>query len=426
MVPAALIARPTVAPRRRRWLSVLVLIGLAAQMAVAGCSIPERLLAVPKALTTQAKITQAHVSPVTNIRFWVNQDPGPLAKKGLEALRKERDYLARTGHTGPLPPVTFLAISGGGDNGAFGAGLLNGWTAAGNRPQFKIVTGVSTGALLAPLAFLGPDYDPDLKKAYTTISKKNIYEERSILAAIFDDGLADSRPFLELVSSYVTQEMLTRIGQEYAKGRLLLVGTTDLDARQPVIWNMTAIAASGDPGALDLFRKILLASASVPGVFPPVMFEVEADGRKYQEMHVDGGAMAQVFLYPPYLVLADLAAQADAHRQRTFYLIRNARLDPDWASVDRRTLDIVDRAVSSLINSQGVGDLYRIYLTTQRDGIDYNLAYIGREFDVPDKEEFDTAYMQQLFAYGYKLAQGGYPWQKHPPGFSPATNGVAQ
>ena len=428
MVIAALIARLTgcFVPRRRGWLSVLVLIGLTAQMAVAGCSIPERLLAVPKALTTKAKVTQAHVSPATNIRFWVNQDPDPLAKEGLEALRKEREYLARTGHTGPLPPVNFLAISGGGDNGAFGAGLLNGWTAAGNRPEFKIVTGVSTGALIAPLAFLGPDYDADLKKAYTTISKNDIYEERGILAALFDDGLADSRPFLELVSRFVTPEMLTRIAQEYAKGRLLLVGTTDLDARQPVIWNMTAIAASGDPGALDLFRKILVASASVPGVFPPVMFEVEADGRKYQEMHVDGGAMAQVFLYPPYLVLSDLAAEADAHRQRTFYLIRNARLDPDWASVDRRTLDIVDRAVSSLITSQGVGDLYRIYLTTQRDGIDYNLAYIGLEFDAPHKEDFDTAYMQQLFDYGYKLAQGGYPWQKYPPGYTLSTKAVAQ
>lgn len=412
--------------RLRTGSRALLLIALLVQIPLAGCAIPERLLAVPKALTTRAKVTQAHVSGATNIRFWVNQDPEPLAREGLEALRRERDYLARTGHTGPLPPVTFLAISGGGDNGAFGAGILNGWSAAGNRPEFKIVTGVSTGALIAPLAFLGPDYDEELKKAYTTISKKNVYEERGILAALFDDGLADSRPFLELVSSYVTPEMLVRIGEEYGKGRLLLVGTTDLDARQPVIWNMTAIAASGDPGALDLFRKILVASASVPGVFPPVMFESEAGGRKYQEMHVDGGAMAQVFLYPSYVVLADIAAKADAERTRTLYIIRNARLDPDWASVDRRTLDIVDRAVSSLINSQGLGDTYRIYLTTQRDGIGYNLAYIGPDFDAPHKEEFDTAYMRQLFDYGYNLAQRGYPWQKYPPGYVPASNGAAQ
>jgi hypothetical protein len=403
-----------------------VFVALAAQIFLAGCAIPERLLAVPKALTTQAKISQAKVSDGTNVRFWVNQDPEPLTREGLEALRKERDFLARSGHTGPLPPAAFLAVSGGGDNGAFGAGLLNGWTAAGDRPEFKVVTGVSTGALIAPLAFLGSDYDDELKKAYTTISKKDVYEERGFLAALFDDGLADSRPLLKLVSSYVTPEVLTRIGEEYGKGRLLLVGTTDLDARQPVIWNMTAIAASGDPGALDLFRKILVASASVPGGFPPVMFEVEAEGSKYQEMHVDGGAMAQVFLYPSYFSLAELAGQFDAQRKRTLYVIRNARLDPEWASVDRRTLDIVGRAVSSLITTQGLGDLYRIYLTTQRDGIDYNLAYIGPDFDAPHKEDFDTAYMQQLFDYGYKLAQKGYSWQKYPPGYTPPSNAAAQ
>lgn len=398
---------------------IALFVVLAVQLGLAACALPERLLAVPKALTTQAKISHGRVFEATNIRFWVNRDPEPLAQEGLEALRKEREFLARSGQSGPLPPANFLALSGGGDDGAFGAGLVAGWTAAGDRPEFKVVTGVSTGALIAPLAFLGPAYDSELKRAFTTISKKDIYEERGFLSALFDDGLADSRPLLNLVSSYVTPEVLTRIGEEYGKGRLLLVGTTDLDARQPVIWNMTAIAASGDPGALDLFRKILVASASVPGVFPPVMLEVEANGRQYQEMHVDGGAMAQVFLYPSYFVLGDVASEADAHRQRNLYVIRNARLDPDWTSVDRRTLKIVGRAVSSLINSQGLGDLYRIYLTCQRDGIDYNVAYIGSNFDAPHPDEFDTAYMQQLFDYGYKLAQHGYPWEKYPPGYVP-------
>src|SRR5215510_13780131 len=204
---------------------------------LSACAVPERLLAVPRALTTQAKTTEGVVSGPSNLRFWVNQDPAPLAAEGLAALHREEDYLKRSGHTGPLPPAYFLAVSGGSDNGAFGAGLLNGWTAAGNRPQFKIVTGVSTGALIAPLAFLGPDYDDELKDAFTTISKKDIYEERSFLAALFDDGLVDSRPLLGLISRYVTPELLNRVADEYAKGRLLLVGTSDLDNRQPVIWN---------------------------------------------------------------------------------------------------------------------------------------------------------------------------------------------
>ena len=392
---------------------------------LSACSVPERLLAVPRALTTQAKTTEGVVHGPENLRFWVNQDPEPLNEEGLAALQKERDYLSRIGHTGPLPPVYFLAISGGSDNGAFGAGLINGWTAAGNRPEFKIVTGVSTGALIAPLAFLGPDYDDELKEAFTTISKKDIYEERGFLAALFDDGLVDSRPLLGLISRFVTPELLSRVAAEYAKGRLLLVGTSDLDNRQPVIWNMTAIAASGDPGALDLFRKVLLASASVPGVFPPVMFNVEANGTKYQEMHVDGGAMAQVFLYPAYLSLSELSEEAKAERERTLFLIRNASFTTDWASVERKTLDIAERAVSSLISSQGQGDLYRIYLIAQRDGIDYNLAYIDKDFDAPHLEEFDTAYMQKLFDYGYRLAKPGYPWRKYPPNFTPPAEPAA-
>lgn len=389
------------------------------------CAVPERLLAVPRALTTQAKTTEGVVSGPSNLRFWVNQDPAPLAREGMESLQRERDYLARSGHGGPLPPVYFLAISGGSDNGAFGAGLLNGWTAAGGRPEFKIVTGISTGALIAPFAFLGPDYDDELKEAFTTISKKDIYEERSFLAALFDDGLVDSRPLLGLVSRYVTPELLNRIADEYAKGRLLLVGTADLDVREPVIWNMTAIAASGDPGALDLFRKVLVASASVPGVFPPVMFDVDVNGTEYQEMHVDGGAMAQVFLYPPYLSLSELSQEAKAERERTLFLIRNASFNPDWATVDRKTLDIAGRAVSSLISSQGMGDLYRIYLITQRDGIDYNLAYIDTDFDTPHEDDFNTAYMQKLYDYGYQLAKGGYPWRKYPPAFTPPANAAA-
>lgn len=406
--------------------NIMITAGLGLSLAASGCSLPERLLAVPKALTTQAKTTEGDVSGPGNIRFWVNQDPRPLAEEGIAALRREREYLAKSGHAGPLPPVAFLAVSGGSDNGAFAAGLLNGWTAAGDRPEFKIVTGVSTGALIAPLAFLGSDYDDELKNAYTTISKKDIYEERGFLAALFDDGLVDSRPLLKLVSTYVTADMLARIGAEYEKGRLLLVGTTDLDSRQPVIWNMTAIAASGDPGALDLFRKILVASASVPGVFPPVMFNVEANGTPYQEMHVDGGAMAQAFLYPPYFELGEVAEEYRAERTRTFYVIRNARLDPDWTTVDRRTLDIAGRAVSSLIYSQGIGDLYRIYLITQRDGIDYNLAYIDSDFTVPHVDEFETGYMRQLFDYGYEHARSGYHWRKYPPSYAPPGESTAQ
>jgi hypothetical protein len=395
--------------------AVILAATLLPQILLAGCALPERSVAVPQSQTVEAAIP----GMPPNVRFWPDKDPGPFIKEAVESAHRELAYRASTGQTGPLPPASFLAISGGGDNGAFTAGLLNGWTAAGNRPVFKAVTGVSTGALIAPLAFLGSDYDQALRDSYTKISQKDIFLERGMTAVFFNDAMAETRPLHEFVARIITPEFLAKIALEYQKGRLLLVGTTDLDARRPVIWNMTAIAAVGGTPALELFRKILVASAAIPGAFPPVMFDVEIGGHRYQEMHVDGGAMAQVFLYPPSLKLTELAAANKMERLRILYLIRNARLDPDWASVDRRTLGILARAIDSLINTQGVGDLYRIYLTAHRDKIDYNLAYISADFTVPHKEEFDTTYMRSLFDYALAQARHGYPWQKYPPGYSP-------
>ncbi|RYD88004.1 MAG: patatin family protein, partial [Sphingomonadales bacterium] len=325
-------------------------------------------------------------------------------------------YRASIGQTGPLPPVSYLAISGGGDNGAFGAGVLTGWTATGTRPEFKLVTGVSTGALIAPFAFLGASYDKQLEEVYTTISGKDIFKMRGMIKGFFSDAMADSTPLYELVTRKVDQAMLDAIAAEYAKGRLLLVGTANMDSLEPVIWNMTAIAASKDPRAPELFRRVMVASASIPGAFPPMMLDVTVDGVRYQEMHGDGGTIAQVFLYPPSLRLKDVGGPSQG-RKRTLYLIRNARLDPDWASVNRRTLPVAARAISSLTQMQGIGDLYRIYTTTQRDGVDYNLAFIPPTFNEPHLEEFDTNFMQKLYAFGHKMAVDGFPWQKFPPGY---------
>jgi hypothetical protein len=379
-----------------------------------GCATPTRLAAVPVQDTTRAEIPG-----VPNARYWVDTDIEPFIRDAIASAQRERDYLARTGHQGPLPPIHFLAISGGGDDGAFGAGLLVGWTETGTRPEFRGVTGISTGALIAPFAFLGPEYDDELRTVYTTIGPPDVLKPRGPLAALTSDGMADNSPLFELISRHVNAEFLARIATEYEKGRLLLIGTTNLDARRPVIWNMGAIAAAArdNPEALDLFRRIMLASAAIPGAFPPTLFDVEVDGQPHQEMHVDGGAMAQVFLYPPRMF--DLMRQQGKkvpERARSVYVIRNARLDPEWATVQRSTLSIAGRAVSSLIQTQGLGDLYRIYSTAQRDGLDYNLAYIGADFNTPRKEDFDNEYMRALFDYGYQLGRKGYPWHKTPPG----------
>jgi hypothetical protein len=386
-------------------LRALVAIGCAW---LAACGSLARSDAVPVELEERATVQGA-----SDLRFWADSDDvAGMLRAGREAVRREQAYLAQSGHQGPLPPAEFLAISGGGENGAFGAGLLVGWTAAGTRPTFKLVTGISTGALTAPFAFLGPAYDKQLREIYTGITADDVLETRGVLAALFQDAMADNAPLRATIARYFDQAMLDAIAAEYRKGRILAIGTTNLDARRPVIWNIGAIAESGHPGALDLVHDILLASAAIPGAFPPVMIDVEVDGKTYEEMHVDGGASTQVFLYPPSLNVGGSGIQ----RERRLYVIRNARLDPDWAQVERRTLSIVGRAISSLIQTQGMGDLYRIYLTAQRDGLDFHLAYIPRSFTRTLQEPFETAYMKELFDLGYELAVKGYPWAKAPPG----------
>ena len=399
----------------RKWSRCLLLVA-ALQVGLAGCSTPDRLPAVPQSASAHT------ISSPVPIRYLVARETDTFAAEAQASLVKEQAWLASQGQSGALPPVSFLAISGGGDNGAYGAGFLNGWTAAGTRPVFKAVTGVSTGALIAPFAFLGPKYDYVLERVYTTTGPNDIFKKRGLIkGGLFGDAMADSRPLANVISTYVNQQLMDEIAAEYAKGRVLLVGTANLDSLEPVIWNMTAIAASKDPNAIPLFKSILLASASIPGAFPPVMIDAESNGVRYQEMHVDGGTMAQVFFYPPSLNIGQMGPQ----RQRTLYIIRNARLDVDWASTERRTLSIAARAIGSLTRTQGIGDLYRIYATTQRDGIDFNLTYIPRTFNTPHMEEFDTNYMRSLYAVGRQLAQSGYRWQKVPPGFENTRSAIA-
>ncbi|ACC75683.1 patatin family protein [Paraburkholderia phymatum] len=379
-----------------------------------GCTTtPGRLPAVPHEITGRAEIPG-----MPGVRYVVFADAPELTQAAFEALKREQDYLARHGHTGPFRPAVFLAISGGGDNGAFAAGLLNAWTETGTRPEFKLVTGISTGALIAPFAFLGEKYDATLKQVYTTISPNDVLEKRSLLGGVLSDAMADNRPLLALTRKFVTEDLLKEIAAEYAKGRMLLVGTTDLDSRRGVIWDMGKIATYGGPAALDLFVKVLIASTSIPGAFPPMMIDVEVGGKRYQEMHVDGGVVAQVFAYPATLRVAEEASALGVIRERKLYIIRNARLDSDWMQVQRATMRIASRAVESMIQSQGVGDLYRIYATANRDGVDFNLAFIPSSFQAPHEEEFDTEYMRALYYTAYNMALKGYPWSKAPPGFA--------
>jgi len=379
-------------------------------MVVGGCSTVAPRNPVPLELADRSQ-----VSEIPDARFWSDAIPPDIE----QALREETDRNELRTKYPPLFGQThnYLAISGGGSNGAFGAGLLVGWSEAGTRPEFQMVTGISTGALIAPFAFLGPAYDPVLQTVYTTTATEDILQKKSWLQIPFSDAATDPEPLRKLIRKYVDDDVISAIEEEYRRGRGLYIGTTDLDQMRARIWDIGAIAASGSPGAKDLVHKIMLASASIPAVFPPVRIQVEVEGHRYDELHVDGGTATQVFVYPASTNWSSLLDLLEVPGKPNIYVIRNAPLTPELVEVDPKLIPIAGRAISSLIRTQGIGDLYLIYMLSIRDGADYHLAYIPEEFDEESTEPFDTVYMNKLFDLGLHLGRDGYQWADAPPGW---------
>jgi predicted patatin/cPLA2 family phospholipase len=354
----------------------------------------------------------------SQVRYWGDRAPSnihALAAEKWAQVKATRPYLLKQG---TRPQISFLAVSGGGSDGAFGAGLLVGWTARGNRPEFDIVTGISTGALTAPFAFLGPRYDLALKQVYTTYSTDQLVTKQPIRGLLGGEGLASNAPLAQVIAGYVDEDFLKQVAHENARGRRLLIGTTNLDAQRPVIWDMGKIASSGDPRALELFRNVLLASAAIPGVFPPVYIEVKVEGQVREEMHVDGGTTNQVFLLPTQIRSGAMDAKLGINPVRHLYIIRNGRVAPEFKAVKASTLAIAGRSISTLIKTQGIGDLYQMYEFAQENHVDYNVTYIPGNFPDTSTEAFDPKYMSQLFDLGFKLGKSGTEWKKTPPRLS--------
>jgi hypothetical protein len=362
-------------------------------------------------------VVQAGVPGYSQIRFWGDDGSG-LSDEAIRTRLTQLKEAAKTDATISHKNLNFLTVSGGGSNGAFGAGLLVGWTAAGTRPSFDVVTGISTGSLIAPFAFLGPSYDDKLRESYTGISAADIYKKKGILRALTSESAADNTPLKNLISRYVDEELVNHIASEHAKGRRLLIGTTNIDAERPVVWDIGAIASSSEAGRTRLIRDILVASASIPGVFPPVRISVTADGNSYDEMHVDGGTSNQVFLMPSKISTREIDAATKTKRKRTLYIIRNGKVGPEWSAVKPKLTAIAGRSVSALIKTQGIGDLYRIYASAKRDGISYNAVWVPDSYDQKEPEPFDPAYMKALFEMGYEMGMKGISWSKVPPGFA--------
>ena len=382
-------------------------------MIFAGCASPVVRNPLPEDLRGEARVPGAP----PGVRAWGDAFSPDFQQSVIDSFRQVQAAY------GDDPPRDILALSGGGADGAFGAGFLSGWSDAGNRPTFRLVTGVSAGAIIATFAFLGPDYDEQLKTLSTTVSTKDVFRWRSLTAALGSDSLASTEPLVHLIERYYDQRVLDAVAAQHAKGRRLYVGTTDLDAQRPVIWDMGAIASVGSPAALALFRQVILASSAIPAYFPPVFITVEARGRQYDEMHVDGGTVQNVLLYgdavSPQALPADVRAPRDPPPK--VYIIRNAKVSPEPEPVEPRLLAVAGRSIATLTKYQAISDLYRIHSVTRRDGFDFNLAYVPDDFRFPSPdtvENFDPQAMSALFECGYSLSRNGYPWHRTPPGLA--------
>lgn len=312
-----------------------------------------------------------------------------------------------------------LSLSGGGPDGAFGAGLMAGWTARGDRPNFQLVTGVSTGAIIALFAFLGPEHDQSLREIYTEYTSKDLVTTTFFSGLTGGTALFDTTGYRQLINDYIDDEIVTKLAAADADGRVLLIGTTNIDASRSVNWNIGAIAASGDPNAKTLIRDIIQASSAIPAAFPPVLIPVEIDGRSYDEMHVDGGATQQVMLFSPELRQSELDARAGAKVERRFWVVINNKLQKTYEPVRPRVLAIAAKAASSLIGGSGSGDVYRIYAVAERDDAKLAVIAIPTDFDAEPTEMFDPVYMSALYQLGYDQGFSGENWSPYPPDFAP-------
>lgn len=366
---------------------------LGISLALAGCA------TISREPFNERQQTEATIPGMPQARFW-GDEPGTarLMAPAYSAANGER---------------SMLALSGGSDNGAYGAGLLGGWTKSGTRPEFAVVTGVSTGALIAPFAFLGPDQDATLEKLFTTISARNIYKNRFPLAIPFSPSIASTKPLARMIGEVMTDALIDRIAAEHARGRRLFVGTANLDAQRMVIWNMGAIAASKAPGRYGLFRQVLLASSAIPAFFAPVIIKAEANGRAISEMHVDGGTTAQILTLPDQAIVA--GKLPTALNRLHIYMIVNNKLNGEFHLVKPRTVPIASQAITLNMRRSMASTVNLSYLYAKAHGVDFNLTFIDKDYPRSEKNLFDTETMRTLFAYGRKLGETGTFWAKRPP-----------
>jgi len=338
------------------------------------------------------------------------------AEAAVDRREREAKITKATGKPYRQKEYNLLLLSGGGVYGAYPAGLLCGWTnsgkppEAGGRPKFDVVTGVSTGSLIAPLAFLGPEYDEQMKQFFVTVRNDDIFKIRRSVRAYFAESVADNAPLRKKIDGSITPQMMARIAAEHAAGRRLYIGTTNIDTKRLVVWDIGAIATKGTAEARTLIVNVILASAAIPGFFPSVRFNVTIDGKPYEEMHVDGGVTRALFFRPPYIPPGAPSHEAESLTGSNIFAMVAGKAFPDPEGVKARTIAVVSASVSNLLYVSARNDLYRFYTYSMLSGMDFFAALIPPELKVTNSStNFDPAETTKMFDEGYKLgAQGGF------------------
>ncbi|MGD0336846.1 MAG: patatin-like phospholipase family protein [Candidatus Omnitrophota bacterium] len=357
-------------------------------------------------------VGKAVVVGMPDIRYYAGKpDSYSMMRQSLVDSFKEEgksEYLVDGIKTYPA-----LLIGGGVSNSAYGIGLLKGWLKEGSRPVFKIVTGYSSGSIIAIATFAGKEYEDRIVDLFTSISSKDVLKKRSMFSVLFGDSVSSSAPLAKKINDIVDEDLMAKIATEHRNGRRLYVGTTDFDAQGFVIWDMGALASKGGPDSLKLFRKIILASCSFPAMVPPVYFQVEAGGRRYDEMHVDGGVVSGLFYI--YQLMEGVETGPKGFKTR-LYVLNLCYMSPHSQQVEDNMVAMTSRLIETNGAAKMIGDTYRIYAYAKEKGWDYNLAYIPEDFVPNQKEMLDTQEMKRLFKRGYDDAIGEYKWHKAPPG----------
>jgi predicted acylesterase/phospholipase RssA len=382
---------------------VAVLLIILATLLLSACSTK----LAPRVPFTAEQQANADVADMPNIRFWVD-----APTQELESFRT-RYRETRAGKIELSGPFTLLALSGGSDNGAYGAGLLAGWTKSGTRPSFTIVSGVSTGALIAPFAFLGSQHDDDIKQFYTGVRRKDIFTYNFVSGVFGGPSLANSKPLKKLIDRHITDDLLALVSAEHAKGRRLYIMTTNLDAQRGLVWDMGAIARSNSKNRLALFRNVILASASIPGVFPPVLIDVHSKNAHFKELHVDGSATSNFFTVPARAVWSE--ADPLANKGATIYVVKNGTLLPRFSMVKPKSFTILDRALTTVLESYDRSAIINTWRYTKSNGMNFRLSFIDNDFPQEPHELFSPTYMALLYDYGFQRGQSVTHWQTSPP-----------